>query len=324
MPDSTKPFDLSASKVLVVDDIQANRDILVRTLDTFGVEILQAESGEQALQITLAQQPDLILMDISMSGMTGLDACVALKKDEATRDIPVIFVTSKRETEDIVECFRVGGIDYISKPFRIDEVRVRVENHLNMRLLMKQREQLIRQIESRKRETEDRERRISAILDNIADGILVLDKNGIIQRINPVVEQILSADRERLLGTNICERFRSTMDRGQASFATFAQIAHTVSASNDAYIEKEGVDLQGRVFPAEINICEIPSEENTYVMVLRDITERKRVENELLSHRNHLAVLVAEKTRDLQEVRDKALEANRLKSEFLATMSHEL
>lgn len=122
-------------KVLIVDDVAANLKILRDALQPEGYEILVATSGKAALRTVAGTLPDLILLDVMMPEMNGYEVCQELKQNEATADIPIIFVTAKGDTESVVEGFSVGGVDYITKPFEHSEVRVRIRNHLTTKLL---------------------------------------------------------------------------------------------------------------------------------------------------------------------------------------------
>jgi len=122
-------------KVLIVDDTPENIQVLMGTLkDQYA--IVAAINGEKALKMAVADpQPDLILLDIMMPGMDGFEVCRRLKADEATRDIPVIFLSALDDTANKVKGFATGAVDYVSKPFQPEEVRVRVNTHLTMNFL---------------------------------------------------------------------------------------------------------------------------------------------------------------------------------------------
>jgi len=126
------------AKILIVDDIPANLTILSDALEPEGYQILADPSGEVALKVARRALPDLILLDVLMPGIDGFETCRRLKKDEETRDIPVIFVTAKDETESVIEGFRIGGVDYIQRPFEKEELLVRVETHLKISRLTKE------------------------------------------------------------------------------------------------------------------------------------------------------------------------------------------
>lgn len=122
-------------EILVVDDIQANVQIISLMLKTKGYKVMGALSGKQALQAVRDNPPDLILLDINMPEMDGYKVCEQLKSDKVLKEIPVIFITGLTETEDMVKAFSVGAVDYIAKPFQVEEVCARVKTHLRLRRL---------------------------------------------------------------------------------------------------------------------------------------------------------------------------------------------
>ncbi|MBI1923308.1 sigma-54-dependent Fis family transcriptional regulator [Candidatus Poribacteria bacterium] len=133
------PLASMQAKILIVDDIPANLNMLSDTLEPEGYDILAAPSGEVALQLVSRNLPDLILLDVMMpKGIDGFETCRQLKQEPTTAEIPVIFVTAKDETESLVEGFRVGGVDYIAKPFEKEEVLARVGTHLKISQLTKE------------------------------------------------------------------------------------------------------------------------------------------------------------------------------------------
>ena len=118
-----------------MDDTPANIDILFQTLEPEGCTLSVATSGEDALNLVSEIQPDLILLDIMMPGIDGYETCRRLKEDESTCNIPVIFLTAKNQTKDIVIGFSAGGVDYITKPFRQEEVCARIRKHIQLQTL---------------------------------------------------------------------------------------------------------------------------------------------------------------------------------------------
>ena len=108
--------DLQGAKILLVDDKPANLDMLCDLLEARGYDILMAPSGPIALKIALKARPDLILLDVMMPEMDGFETCRQLKGVEATRDIPVIYITARDLESDVVTGFKSGGVDYITKP----------------------------------------------------------------------------------------------------------------------------------------------------------------------------------------------------------------
>jgi signal transduction histidine kinase len=123
--------------ILIVDDTPANLRLLSNMLAEQGYKVRSVISGQMALTATQASPPDLILLDIRMPEMNGYEVCEHLKADEDTHDIPIIFISALDATQDKVKAFTVGGVDYITKPFQLEEVLARVETHLALRNLQK-------------------------------------------------------------------------------------------------------------------------------------------------------------------------------------------
>ena len=117
-------------KILIVDDVPANLRMLSALLEPEGYQIFSAPNGNIALKIATQAHPDLILLDVVMPGRDGFETCQCLKNDPSTVDIPIVFVTAKGETDNVVKGFTVGGVDYIPKPFEETEVLARVKTHL--------------------------------------------------------------------------------------------------------------------------------------------------------------------------------------------------
>lgn len=128
---------LIKGNILVVDDTPENLQLLSATLSATGYKVRCVLSGAMALR-GVRSSPDLILLDIMMPDMDGYQVCQQLKASEETREIPIIFLSAKDEVLDKVKAFEVGGADYITKPFQVEEVLVRVQNQLTVRSLQKQ------------------------------------------------------------------------------------------------------------------------------------------------------------------------------------------
>jgi signal transduction histidine kinase len=125
----------SPPDILVVDDTQANLQLLSGMLKERGYKVRPVPDGKLALQAAKSAPPDLVLLDIHMPDLDGYEVCAQLKRDERTRDIPVIFISALNETMDKVLAFGMGGVDYITKPFQFEEVDARVAAHLKLRRL---------------------------------------------------------------------------------------------------------------------------------------------------------------------------------------------
>ena len=125
----------SGANVLVVDDTAANLQVLAGMLKQRGYKVRPAPSGKLALAAARRERPDLILLDINMPEMNGYEVCEHLKSDDQLKGIPVIFISALSEQLDKVRAFAIGGVDYITKPFQMEELYARVETHLKLHRL---------------------------------------------------------------------------------------------------------------------------------------------------------------------------------------------
>jgi class 3 adenylate cyclase len=130
-------------RILVVDDTPANLRTLAATLQAKGYQVSVATNGHQALEAVERVRPELILLDVMMPEMDGFETCRRLKAADATRAIPIIFLTARTETEDIVKGFDLGAVDYVAKPFNAHELLARVNTHLTMDRLHRENERLL-------------------------------------------------------------------------------------------------------------------------------------------------------------------------------------
>lgn len=120
-----------AHKILVVDDMEANRAVLVRRLERYGYDVASVDSGAAALAYIAAQAPDLVLLDYMMPQMNGVEVLQELRMHADTRDLPVIMVTARAEGEATIEALNAGADDYVTKPVDFDVLRARIETHLS-------------------------------------------------------------------------------------------------------------------------------------------------------------------------------------------------
>ncbi|MCP4219896.1 MAG: response regulator [bacterium] len=119
--------------ILMVDDVAMNLQILGNILRRRGYRVAPANNGIQALEVIEELQPDLVLLDIMMPELDGYEVCRRIKENPKVNEIPVIFITAKVATEDIVEGFKAGAIDYVTKPFNPSELLARVSTHLELK-----------------------------------------------------------------------------------------------------------------------------------------------------------------------------------------------
>lgn len=148
-------------KILAVDDTPASLKLLNDLLMAEGYELRAAISGELALNAATSNPPDLVLLDIRMPGMDGYEVCRHLKAHPATRDVPVIFVSAASETDEKVQGFEIGAVDYVTKPYQREELLARVRTHIELNRLRNHLESLVQE---RTAELIESERRLAASL----------------------------------------------------------------------------------------------------------------------------------------------------------------
>jgi CheY-like chemotaxis protein len=142
---------MAASKILVVDDQPINVQLLKRKLEREGLQVAAAYNGKEGLELIRKEKPDLILLDVMMPDMDGIEVCQRLQADEATRSIPVIFITARTNKESKLEGLAVGAVDYITKPIDLDETLARVQTQLRVVTINREMVDLQRRVEGMRR-----------------------------------------------------------------------------------------------------------------------------------------------------------------------------
>ena len=157
-----------SARILVVDDTPANIQMLIATLKEQGYQVSAATNGRQAIEALEKVRPDLILMDVVMPDMDGYTACEQIKASARWRDLPIIFLTAKTDTADIVRGFDLGAVDYVLKPFNGHELLARVNTHLTLQRLRREMEdrnaELARELEVAQQLLTDARRRVDGAL----------------------------------------------------------------------------------------------------------------------------------------------------------------
>jgi diguanylate cyclase (GGDEF)-like protein len=213
---TTEPANAKGN-ILLVDDLPENLQLLSDLLIQLGYTIRSVTSGRMALKTLNAKQPDLILLDIKMPEMDGYQVCTAIKADEKLRDIPIIFISALDDAFDKVKAFSCGGVDYITKPFQIEEVVARLENQLTI-----QRQKTVLQQEIKKRQEAEEvlyqsRALLASVLNSALDGIAALQavrdpQTGEIEDfrclvVNPIIAKAFSRSREDLIGKLVFKKF---------------------------------------------------------------------------------------------------------------------
>ena len=145
-PASTATIEFRGRRVLIVDDDRLNIRILGNILKSEGYVVAEADSGERALAVYGEFRPHLVLLDVMMPGIDGFETCRRIKKDHGDLSAPVIFITAKSESDDVVEGLGAGGADYLMKPFKGKEVLARIRSHLHNQILSEQQQMLVEQL----------------------------------------------------------------------------------------------------------------------------------------------------------------------------------
>ena len=179
--------------ILLVDDTLDNLKMLTALLHQRGYDVRGVTTGSAALMGATAQPPDLILLDINMPGMDGYEVCQRLKANPQTSKIPIIFISAMDEVFDKVEAFAVGGVDYIAKPFQVEEVFARIENQLAIRRLQTQLYQRNNQLQIAESELSEALERSRSLNDRIAEMTAVEERNRIARDIHDSLGHALVA-----------------------------------------------------------------------------------------------------------------------------------
>jgi len=193
--------------ILVVDDQPEALSALVSMLTDQGYVVETAANGRLALQKAWESLPDLILLDVCLPDLDGYEVCKLLKADERSQDIPVIFVSVRGDTQDKIEAFAAGGVDYVTKPLRVEELLARLETHLTLRAMRRQIEsrnlQLKREIAERERVEQELRRQTQALRESEGKyrGLIEQSLQGVvIAQSNPVRLSFASKPMEAITG----------------------------------------------------------------------------------------------------------------------------
>lgn len=259
--------------VLVVDDTPINLELMQSILVSDGHEVALASDGATALQMAKASPPDLILLDVSMPGMDGYEVCRRLKADEATRHIPVIFVSSYNDLVSETLGFVAGGVDYIPRPINRQVVLVRVRSHL---ALHQQRRNL--------------EGMFQDVMEFAPDAFILADPQGHIVQINARTEELFGYHRSELIGlpveTLIPQRMRPGHEARRGAYASQSKTMRMGVGAN--CLRKDGTE-----FPGDISLSPLQTTRGRLLMaVVRDVTESKQQEEKLIEAARYARSLI--------------------------------
>ncbi|HEX7640727.1 MAG TPA: response regulator [Burkholderiaceae bacterium] len=310
----------AASTILIVDDIPANVGVLVDYLEDNGFRVVVAQDGAEGLKRAEFARPDLILLDVMMPGMDGFETCRRLKAEERTRDIPVIFMTAMTEAGEKVNAFGVGAVDYVTKPFEIEEVLARVKTHLSLREMRRQLEkqnELLQQEIHVRLQTERALRLTQFSVDHATVAVIWIAPNGSFAYANEAACQLLRYTRAEMMALGMYDIEVGVTQENWALH--WAYIKERRYFGNETRVRTK----DGAVLPLEstINYLEFDGREYAIAFV-RDVSERKRAEQSL--HESYQKL--KESNRKLEEMHQQLLQSEKLASigQLAAGMAHEI
>ena len=225
----------SKGNILIVDDLVENLGFLTDILTKRGYKVRSVTNGKMALQTVRHSPPDVILLDIKMPEMDGYQVCEALKADEETSEIPIIFLSALDQVFDKVKAFQVGGVDYITKPFQSQELFARIQTQLT---IQQQKHQLRQEIEQHQQTAEilyQSRALLASLLNSSRDGIAALQTvrdmvTGEISDfryllVNPIFAKLLGKKREELMSKSVQNSLLNRLTPGL--FEKFVQVVET-------------------------------------------------------------------------------------------------
>lgn len=272
-------------KILIVDDTPANVDLLRHILYNLNVELFFAHSGEIAINLVPKIKPDLILLDIMMPVLSGYDVCQQLKDNPDTSEIPVIFITALDDTASLTKAFEVGGVDFITKPFKAEEVISRVQTHLQIRSLLKERVSQIKHLQALNHALQKSEAQNRAIVDTAADGIISTDTQGIIQSFNSSAETIFGYKAHEIIGQNLNQLVPASYHQEKHSciIQQYLESENVGAGEINNKCESEGIRKDNTTFPVSMAMSEIRIEGQpvAFTSIVRDISQQKAMEARL-------------------------------------------
>jgi diguanylate cyclase (GGDEF)-like protein len=308
--------------ILLVDDIPENLQLLSDLLIKLGYVVRSVTSGRMALKTVKVKRPDVILLDIKMPEMDGYQVCQALKADEDLRGIPVIFISALDDVFDKVAAFNSGGVDYITKPFQIEEVVARLENQLTIQ----RQQRLLEQEVSNRRETQEvlyqSRALLSSVLNSSLDGIAAMQAvrnpaTGDIEDfrclvVNPVIARVFERSREDMIGKLVLKKLLNHIQ--PELFQSFVNIVETGEPLEQDFYYPSGESSWYHFVAVKLG--------DGFAITIRDITGRKQTELALQDANEKLELLA--NLDGLTQVANRRCFNSRLESEWQSLAKQKL
>jgi len=265
-------MDNSQIKVLVVDDQPSNLRFLSKLLTAQGYQVYRAICGQLALNVAIAHCPDLILLDIRMPEMNGYEVCRRLKATAETEQIPVIFLSVLDEMNDKLQAFRVGGADYITKPFQVEEVLARIDKQVGLQKLQQK-------LKEQNYQLQQSQSLLASILNSSLDGVVaysaVRNSEGNIVDfqwllINPAAEKFYGLLLNEIVGKNLLAELSQLRNNGLFDlYVSVVETGETVDREFSYEHERDTI-VWLHIVAVKLN--------DGLAVTFRNITDRKRAE----------------------------------------------
>ncbi|VEP12559.1 Multi-sensor signal transduction histidine kinase [Hyella patelloides LEGE 07179] len=270
--------------ILAIDDTPENLALLSQMLTEKGYKVRSVTKGSTALRGAKAAPPDLILLDVKMPEMNGYEVCQHLKADDRTRNIPIIFISALGDVFDKVKAFQAGGVDYITKPFQVEEVLARLNTHLTIRhlqiKLQAQNSQLQQEI-AQKTAAEDKfAKAFRACPNPIA---IATYREGQLLEVNKSLLQMSGYTKAEIIDRNILHLYSPQDSEKYHQALQKASLQGFVHNQELNFLTKLG---QIKTVLLSLELIEWGGTKST-LQIMNDITERKRLENEFISLVSH-------------------------------------
>lgn len=270
--------------ILAIDDTPENLALLSQMLTEKGYKVRSVTKGSTALRGAKAAPPDLILLDVKMPQMNGYEVCQELKADDRTRNIPVIFISALGDVFDKVKAFQAGGVDYITKPFQVEEVLARLNTHLtirNLQLQLQAQNLHLQQEIAKKTAAEDKFAKAFRACPNpfaiatVAEGRFVEVNPSFLQMSGYTEAEVVGQKIERIYFPSALEVYYQALKKSQSRGFVRNQ-------------ELEFRTKSGQIKTVLLSLELIRlGETQCTLQIMNDITERKRLENEFISLVSH-------------------------------------
>ena len=274
--------------ILVIEDDALVRKGLVQALRRNGYEVQEAESGTEGLKLAAARQPDLVLSDINLPGMTGLEVLQELRARTETEGVPVILMTGEPHKTDARSSMNLGADDYLQKPFSMEQMLATVSARLTRR------EGITRALDAQNRveriSTAQKIRLQTTALEAAANGIVITDCSGRMVWTNPAFTRLTGYPAEEAMGKNL-----RILNSGRQTRQFFSEMWAAIRAGNVWQGELVNKRKDGVCYTEEMTITPVRSangEIQNFIAIKQDVTARKKIEGALAQERDLLQALM--------------------------------